>query len=112
MNPNPNLIGRSIIGAATAPSITEKAWQAKVIEAAKWLGWSVYHTHDSRRSEAGFPDLVLVRDQRLIFAELKSPKGRVTPAQTQWLWLLGETFAEVYLWRPDDWPTVQERLAR
>jgi len=90
--------------------ITEKMWQAKVLAAAKWLKWSVYHTHDSRRSEPGFPDLVLVRGQRIIFAELKSPTGRVTPAQREWLDLLGAAHDEVYVWRPDDWESVKQAL--
>jgi hypothetical protein len=34
------------------------------------LGWRVYHTWDSRKSEPDFPDLVLVRD-RVMFAELQ-----------------------------------------
>jgi hypothetical protein len=91
---------------------SERAWQAKVVEAAKWLGWAVYHTHDSRRSEAGFPDLVLVRDTRLVFAELKSASGRTTPAQEAWLLRLHDTGAEVHVWRPEHWPQVQETLAR
>jgi hypothetical protein len=34
-------------------------------------GWLVYHTHDSRRSAAGFPDLVFLRDGAMIVAECK-----------------------------------------
>ncbi len=39
----------------------EKPFQAQVVELARLSGWLTYHTHDSRRSQSGFPDLVLVR---------------------------------------------------
>ena len=42
--------------------MTEREWQAQVVSAAQALGWTTYHTHDSRRSNKGWPDLVLVRD--------------------------------------------------
>ena len=32
-----------------------------VVELAKRFGWLLYHTHNSRRSASGFPDLVMVR---------------------------------------------------
>lgn len=51
------------------------------------LGWRGYHTHRSQHSPAGFPDLVLVRRGRLVFAELKRQADRYqpTPAQAAWL---------------------------
>lgn len=47
-----------------ARDMSESVFQSKVINMAKSLGWEHYHTHDSRRSVAGFPDLVLVHPQR------------------------------------------------
>lgn len=88
----------------------EDLWQAKVIELAKLYGWRWYHTYDSRRSNAGFPDLTLVKGDRLVFAELKSPKGRVSREQREWLEALAATGAEVGLWRPEDLPTVIQIL--
>jgi hypothetical protein len=78
--------------------MTEKELQGLVIDAAKLTGWRVYHTHDSRRSEPGFPDLVMVKGHRLIFSEL----GKTTPAQDSWIEALAPN-AEVYLWRPQHW---------
>jgi len=75
-------------------------------------GWLPYHTHDSRKSEPGFPDLCLVRGDRLIFAELKTQRGRLTAAQTAWLDKLRATHAEVYVWRPSDLPVVAAILRR
>jgi hypothetical protein len=73
----------------------------------------VYHTHDSRRSEPGFPDLVLVRHERLLFVELKSGKGKLTPAQAQWFGRLSQAGASVRVWRPSDWldGTIERELA-
>ena len=58
-----------------AASMTEDRWQALVVLEARARGWRVYHTHDSRRSAAGFPDLVLVRPPRVVFAEAEDGVG-------------------------------------
>ena len=85
------------------PAVSEKLLQQGIVQVARLLGYMVYHTHDSRGSEPGFPDLCLVRGSRLIFAELKSAGGRVKPAQRTWLDALKATGAEAYIWRPADW---------
>lgn len=77
--------------------------QTHILLLARHLGFLAYHTHDSRRSEKGFPDLVLVKEGRLIFAELKRQKGTYGPGQEDWLKALDSTCAEVYTWRPLDW---------
>ena len=84
----------------TIPPISEKKFQQQVLQIAKLHRWATYHTFDSRRSNAGFPDLVLVRAHRLIFAELKSEKGKESIAQESWRQILKQTTAEAYLWRP------------
>ena len=65
-------------------------------------GYLVYHTHDSRRSEPGFPDICAVHPTtgHLFFAELKGDTGRVSEAQTQWLNALGKSAADVALITP------------
>jgi hypothetical protein len=79
----------------------ERDLMAEVRHIATGFGWRVYHTHDSRRSTAGFPDLVLVRGSRLVFAELKSLKGIVEPEQREWLDDLARVKGvEVWLVRP------------
>jgi len=82
-----------------------------VIELALYAGWLVYHTHDSRRSQAGFPDLCLVRGKRLIFAELKVGKNRVTKEQRRWIEGLREARQVVYVWTPSDWHAIEQVLA-
>lgn len=97
---------------------TEKQFQAAVVEYAELNGWFVYHTYDSRRSNPGFPDLTLVRDDRLIFAELKTERGRLTHAQMDWIGRLERVEAvpsscvAVYVWKPSDWGWIEGLLAR
>jgi len=94
-----------------APQMTEKEFLQQVRELANLCGWLVYHTYDSRRSPEGFPDLVLVRGNQIIFAELKGEKGRVRPEQRMWLDALEKARkAEVCLWRPSDWSKIVEVL--
>ena len=95
-----------------ATSYTEKQWQSEVMALAKDLGWLVYHTLRSNGSEPGFPDLVLVRGERVLFIEVKTMKGKLSPAQSFWLAALSHTTVEVYLWRPSDIQEVAEVLRR
>lgn len=91
--------------------ISERQFMMQVIELARLYKWMVYHTHDSRRSQAGWPDLCLCRGKRLICAELKSTKGRLTPEQKEWLAALGQVpSVEVYCWKPADWNMIEEVL--
>lgn len=97
--------------------MSEKSFQGAIVEYAKLSGWAVYHTNDSRRSEPGFPDLVLVRGRRLIFAELKNDTGRLRPEQIVWMQLLGlvaksARHVEVQLWRPTNWGEILDTLKR
>jgi len=70
-----------------------------------------YHTHRSERSEPGFPDLVLLRPPRVIFAELKTADGRLSPDQREWRTkLLACPGVEYHLWRPEDWDELREVL--
>jgi hypothetical protein len=89
---------------------SEKEWQWRVVNFAEAHGWKYYHTYDSRRSPEGFPDLVLLRPGRIVVAELKTDKGKVTAAQQEWLEAWQAAGAEVYVWRPSMWAEVQEVL--
>jgi hypothetical protein len=63
----------------------ETRLQLQVIELANRLGFRAYHTHDSRRSEPGFPDLVLVKPPRVVFVELKVGRKQLTDSQKAWM---------------------------
>lgn len=77
-----------------------------------------YHTHDSRNSQKGYPDLTLVhpRRQRVIWAELK--RDGEYPTLEQRLWLAALSCVEdaaphavlVRLWRPKDMDAIVEEL--
>ena len=85
---------------------SEAVFQSHVVNLAKQLGYSlVYHTHDSRLSEPGFPDLVMVNPKSgaTVFAELKSQTGRVRPEQESWINGLRASGQVAELWRPADW---------
>ena len=112
----------------------EAAFQASVIELAQRLGWRVAHFRKAQNANgnwrtpvaadgAGFPDLVLVRD-RIIFAELKTDAGRVSPDQRAWLDALAHALdladdeapadrdhVLVRVWRPRDWAAIRVELA-
>lgn len=77
----------------------EREWQQQVVKLLRTLGYRAYHTHDSRRSQPGFPDLVAVRD-RVIYLELKTDTGRLSHPQVSWLMSLHRAGAEVYVARP------------
>ena len=87
--------------------VTEAEFQTAVVELAQLRGWLVYHTYDSRRSAPGFPDLVLARQNVLLFWELKASKGRATAAQREWLDALKATGANVDVLYPEDWPAIE-----
>lgn len=108
---------------------SEAAFQQQVENLAHLYGWATFHPADNRpvttargrvikqRVTPGFPDLVMVRDGNLIFAELKTQTGRVSSEQHEWLRRLHEVAAcsssiDVYLWRPSDFDAINERLAR
>ncbi len=85
----------------------EKDFQSDIVGLAKQAGWKAYHTYDSRKSAAGFPDLVLIQAPLLIAAELKLDDNKPTAEQREWL----EAFDSVrevlaYVWRPKDWNEI------
>jgi len=106
----------------TLPLITEAEFQRQLIDLASMLGWSWGHFRPAKTNRgwrvpvsgplgAGWPDLVLVREDRLIFAELKrSRKHPPSPDQRFVLELL-KGVAETYLWTPDDLDEIARVLS-
>jgi hypothetical protein len=102
---------RGATASSGRPVQSERSFQTAVIQLARLQGFRVYHTHDSRKSEPGFPDLVLARE-RIVFVELKAQKTRITDEQLDWQQALNEAGAEIHFWRPSDWPVIERILSR
>jgi hypothetical protein len=92
----------------------EAALQAAVARLAlRHDGLLHYHTHDSRRSESGFPDSCFV-GRRLMLRELKmTRKSRVRPEQKVWLARLADAGVDAGIWYADDYESglIGEQLA-
>lgn len=105
--------------------ITEAEFSSFVEAALRQFGWRFCHYRtsiDPRRKGAwrtaltgdkGFPDYVAVRVPRLLFVELKSDKGILSPDQCEWLKAFreckeggGMSRVEVHVWRPKDQEVV------
>lgn len=89
--------------------MTEAELQRAVFDLARRYGWVIFHTPDSRRVTArGCPDLICIneRQSRLLFAELKTTKGRLRPEQVFWIDVLKAANVEVHVWRPEDLQSV------
>ena len=90
----------------------EKDFTQQVRDLARALGWLEYHPYRSDRSTPGFPDLVMVKAPRVIFAELKMAKGKVSHSQEIWLQELNDCGGvETYLWRPQDRQEIADCLS-
>lgn len=103
------------------PPITEAEFQRQVLALAKIQGWLRAHFRPARTKRGwrtavagdgkGFPDLVLLRGRRLVVAELKVGRRKTTPEQDHWLDAFrAASNAEVFVWRPRDWPQIEEVL--
>jgi len=107
----------------TAVTMSEQELLDSVVELAHLFGWRVAHFRPARTAHgwrtpvaadgAGWPDLTLVRGDRLIFAELKSRRGRLSDEQQAWLDVLGAV-GEVHVWRPEHWSngSIEQTLRR
>ena len=104
---------------------SEAEWQDTVVAYAGIRGWLVHHCRPAAGATGrwrthitgspGFPDLVLARHGRVVFAELKSERGKLAREQAAWLEELvprdPNRPVDVFVWRPSDWPEVERVLA-
>ena len=82
---------------------SESEFQGRVIALAYAKGWRIYHTYDSRRSVAGFPDLLMLHPTHgQIVAECKTATGKLTPQQANWLLAFEQAGQKAAIWRPAD----------
>jgi len=102
------------------PAENEAGFTAAVLALARLRGWRCAHFRPARTLRGwrtavagdgvGFPDLLLVRAERLVVAELKVGRGQPTADQERWLAAFQAAGVEVYVWRPDQWDKIQEVL--
>jgi hypothetical protein len=111
--------------AAVRSSWTEAEFTREVLALARRHGWRSFHARPGRTNKGwrtpvagdgkGFFDLVLAKDLSVIFAELKTNVGRLSPEQAAWveaLRPLSEASENVLVavWRPRDWETIERVL--
>lgn len=90
--------------------VTEAQFQRTVLDLAAVNGWHHFHPLNMRGSDPGWPDLTLARPPEILWAELKSERGRLSRAQRYWIELLRSCGLEVHVWRPRDWDAIVDRL--
>jgi len=114
--PQPKGSARAFVRDGRAIVTSEADFQRTVIEYAKLRGWLVHHTRTVMersgkwatpiQGDPGFPDLVLARQDQVIFIELKSERGKATEGQIAW----ADAIGGVLLFRPSDWPAIEAVL--
>jgi len=101
--------------------MTEREFMEQVTDLAEIYGWTWAHFRPAQTSKGwrtpvsgplgkGFPDLVLVRERRVIFAELKADKGKLFPDQERVLNVFGRSGVEIHVWWPSDFDRIVEVL--
>lgn len=103
------------------PPISEKDFQKTVIDMAHLFGWRVAHFRPAMTKRgrwvtpvqadgAGFPDLIMVRDDEVIVAELKSAKGKLTKDQKLWLEAFSNAGISAFTLFPSDLDMIEKFL--
>ncbi len=102
--------------------MSEYSFVGQILDLAHIYRWRIVHFTPARvgqdgawrtpyAGDKGFPDLILVRDGRLIIAECKSKRGRLRPDQIVWLEALSSVAGiEVYTWREGEIESIKEVL--
>ena len=107
---------------------TEAQFMGAVIDLARSLGWKCAHFRSVRVQRkdgnsyyatpvaadgSGFPDLILAKPGcPIYFLELKVGKGKVSPAQEEWLGLLNRAGSPALVVRPEDFDKLVRILER
>lgn len=101
----------------------EESFQSAVIDLAHLHGWRVAHFRRARTKKGwvtavgadgkGWPDLFLCHEARgiVLARELKIPPNQLTPEQNKWLLVLCAVGINAKVWRPADWPEIEQTLA-
>jgi hypothetical protein len=92
---------------------TEAALQARILRLCQRLKLRWYHQYNGECALTGFPDLIIVGPQGVLFWELKSPAGTLSEQQQLWADELKAAGAGYSVITPRDWVSgeVQHRLS-
>lgn len=91
-------------------TITEADFQQRVTDYCDLRRVRWHHETDSRRSKAGFPDLVLCGPGGVAFIELKTRTGVVRTEQAAWLDALSDAGQLALVMRPQQWDDLRELI--
>lgn len=101
--------------------MTEAEFQQEVLHYAADNGWDTLWVRRCQHARGawvtdtrgtlgkGWVDLTLIRGGRLLFAELKR-NGAVADEDQQRVHAVLRQVADVYVWRPADWPEIMDAL--
>lgn len=120
------MTSRNVKEVSASGTMSEKQLQSAVIELLHVFGFKVGHFRPAlmkiggalvyrtpvAADGAGFFDLFASKPCRAMVIELKSQKGKLAAAQTEWQDAV-EGALEHYVWRPSDWldGTIERILA-
>ena len=108
--------------------MSERVLKNTIVNFARNCGWLVHHDLPSQRAngswatavqgDSGYPDLVLVHpgntaarlQAQIIYAELKTQRGKLTAGQQQWLDALQAAGQTAVVWRPSDLQDIFTKL--
>jgi hypothetical protein len=99
--------------------VSEREFERAVLDTLRLFGWRFCHFRPARTNrgwrtplsgDPGFPDIVAVRGNHVLWLELKAENGRLGDEQARWLAALGVAGQEVHCFRPSDWDVLEEVL--
>jgi hypothetical protein len=89
--------------------VKESELFTQVIQTCNWYGLRHY---DSEHSATGFPNLVIVGPDGMLFVEVKGSKGVLSHQQVKWIAELRAAGAEAMVVRPHDFDDLVLQLKR
>lgn len=101
--------------------MTESELMRGIVECARRLNFLVFHAVIARRSETGFPDLIIAGHGRVLAIECKTQRGRIRgasqtkrgrylPGQQDWIDALAGGGVDARIVRPSEYDDVLAEL--
>lgn len=103
------------IYAVVLAGMSERRFQAVIVSALRFRGWTVWTVPNMRLTTAGLPDILAVHEgwPMLLAWEIKTVVGRATVKQRAALAALGAVPGiDARIVRPSTWPALRDALDR